>query len=190
MLDRRFSACSGVTELETSPFAMLESFAAWLGRTPLSNYVASQAWVVPTVQTVHILAITVVIAAALVLSLRVLGVVERGQSIGALATRFARPSIVAIALLALTGLLMIAGEPTRAIFRYVFWWKMALITLAISLTSGLLAGLKSQGIWDDPRTPVPPLYRALAVGLLLIWLAIIVAGRWIGYAQGWPGSPA
>ena len=169
---------------------MLESFAAWLGRTPLSNYVASQAWVVPTVQTVHILAITVVVAAALVFSLRVLGVVERGQSVGALAARFARPSIVAIVVLALTGLLMIAGEPTRAIFRYVFWWKMALITLAIALTASLLAALKTQGVWADPRASIPLLYRVLAVGLLLVWLAIIIAGRWIGYAQGWPGSPA
>ncbi len=190
MSEWRVGARSGATEFETSPFAMLESFAAWLGRTPLSNYVASQAWVVPTVQTAHILAITVVVAAAVVLSLRVLGFVERGQSVGALAGRFARPSIIAIVILALTGLLMIAGEPTRAIFRYVFWWKMALITLAIALTSGLLAGLKAQGIWHDPQTPIPPLYRVLAGGLLLIWLAIIVAGRWIGYAQGWPGSPA
>jgi len=169
---------------------MLESFAAWLGRTSLSNYVASQAWVVPTVQTVHILAITVVVASAVVLSLRLLGLVERGQSVGALTIRFARPSIVAIVILALTGLLMIAGEPTRAIFRYVFWWKMALIALAIVLTSGLLAALKVQAVWEDPQAPVPPLYRVLAVGLLLIWLAVIVAGRWIGYAQGWPGSPS
>jgi hypothetical protein len=169
---------------------MLEAFAAWLGRTPLSNFVATQAWVVPTVQTAHILAVTVVVGAALVFSLRLLGVVERGQSVGALTARFVTPSAIAILVLAITGLLMIAGEPTRAIFRYVFWTKMALIVLAIVLTSGLLAALRANGVWDDPKTPVPPLYRALAVVLLLVWLAVIVSGRWIGYAQGWPGSPS
>jgi len=169
---------------------MLEHFAAWLAATPLSAFVAGQAWVVPTVQTLHILAVCVVMGAAVVLNLRVLRVVERDQSIGSLAARFVPPSAVAIVILAITGLLMIAGEPTRAIFRSVFWWKMGLLAAAIALTAGLLAGLKAQGVWDDAQTPTPVAFRGLAVGLLLVWVAIIIAGRWIGYTEGWPGSPS
>jgi hypothetical protein len=28
-----------------------------------------------------------------------------------------------------------------------------------------------------------------AVLALLLWVAIIFAGRWIGYTEGWPGAP-
>jgi hypothetical protein len=168
---------------------MLESFAAWLGATPLTVYIENTAWVIPTVQVVHILAITVVMGAVAIVNLRVLGIVERGQSIGALARRFTAPSLAALVVLAVTGLLMIAGEPTRAIFRYVFWAKMTLILIAVALSVLLLAGLKASGAAETRARPAPTPYKALAVLGLGVWLAIIVAGRWIGYAQGWPGSP-
>jgi hypothetical protein len=168
---------------------MLESFAAWLGGTPLTAFIENQSWVVPTVQVTHILAITVIMGAVAVVNLRVLDVIERDQPIAVLAARFVPPSIVALVVLAATGLLLIAGEPTRAIFRYVFWVKMAMLATVIALTTGLLGGLTWSGVATDPAGRAPAPYKALAVAGLLIWLAIIVAGRWIGYAQGWPGSP-
>ena len=168
---------------------MLESFAAWLGGTPLSAFLENQAWAVPTIQVTHILSISVVMAAVAILNLRVLGVIERGQSLGTLTRRFVPPSIVAILVLAVTGLLMIAAEPNRAIFRYVFWAKMSLIAVALVLSAAMLAALKSSGVWTQPRGAAPAPIKALAVLGLILWLAIIVTGRWIGYAQGWPGSP-
>jgi hypothetical protein len=84
---------------------------------------------------------------------------------------------------------MISGEPTRAIFRYVFWVKMVLILVAVALTVIMLAGLRAGGASQGVGRPAPVAYRALAVLVLLIWVAVIVTGRWIGYAQGWPGSP-
>ena len=169
---------------------MLETFATWLGKTPLSAFVAGQAWVVPTVQTIHILAISVVIAGVVILHLRVLGLREQRQSIGRLAARFTQPAAAAIGVLAVTGLLMIAGEPDRALFRYVFWIKMLLLALAISLSAAMLLGLRATPAWSEPQAPAPSVYKAVAAGLLLVWVAIIVAGRWIGYAEGWPGSPS
>ena len=169
---------------------MLEGFAAWLGKTPLSAFVAGRDWVVPTVQTVHILAVSIVVIGVVVLHLRVLGLVEKGQPIGALARRFVMPASAAIGLLAVTGLLMIAGEPDRALFRYVFWIKMGLIVAAMAMTGLMLQGLRATPAWVDAQASPPLLYKGLAAGLLLVWVAIIVAGRWIGYAEGWPGSPS
>jgi hypothetical protein len=168
---------------------MLESFAAWLSGTPLTAFIQNAAWAVPTIQVAHILAITVIMGAAAIVNLRILGVIERDQPIGALAARFVPPSALALAVLAATGFLMIAGEPTRAIFRYVFWAKMSLLVLVLVLTALLLGGLKAGGLTADPNARAPVVYRGLAVLGLILWLAIIVAGRWIGYAQGWPGSP-
>jgi len=169
---------------------MLEAFAAWLGKTPLSAFMAGQGWAVPSVQTLHILAIAVVVSGVVILNLRVLGVVERGQPIGALAHRFVVPSTAAIGVLLVTGLLMIASEPDRALFRTVFWIKMGLLAAAMAATAGMLAGLRASPAWIDAGAAPPPLYKGLAAGLLLAWIAIIIAGRWIGYTEGWPGSPS
>ena len=168
---------------------MLESFAAWLAGTSLTTFIENEAWVVPTLQVTHILSITIVTGAVAIMNLRILGVIEQDQAIGALAARFVPPSAIALLVLAVTGFLLIAGEPTRAIFRYVFWAKMALLALAILLSAGLLAGLSANGTATQPNARAPVPYRILAGLGLVIWLAIIVAGRWIGYAQGWPGSP-
>jgi hypothetical protein len=168
---------------------MIEAFATWLGKTPLSAFVAGQEWVVPTIQTIHILAISVVIGAVVIVHLRVLGLIEKNQPVGALAQRFTIPAASAIGVLLLTGLLMIAGEPNRALFRYIFWIKMGLILVAIGLSSAMLYGLRTTPAWSDAQAIPPPLYRGLAAGLLLVWVVIIIAGRWIGYAEGWPGSP-
>ena len=169
---------------------MLERFAAWLGATPFSAFVAGQAWVVPSVQTLHILSVAVVMGAVAVVNLRTLGVLERGQTFAALAKRFVAPTLTAIVVLAATGSVLIAAEPTRAIFRYVFWAKLGLLLLALVLSALLLRGLKNLPVWSDAALPAPALYRLLALVNIATWLAVIVAGRWIGYAQGWPGSPA
>ena len=53
----------------------LDRFCSWLEQTPLSQAIQSAGWVVPTVQTIHILAIAAVLSSVLMLDLRLLGVV-------------------------------------------------------------------------------------------------------------------
>ena len=96
----------------------LDKFCAWLEQTPLSQAIQTAGWVVPAVQTVHILAIAAVMASALMIALR-------------LDARF-RPVIWwALPVLAATGLVMIVGEPVRSLENPVFQLKMALLATAI-----------------------------------------------------------
>ena len=60
---------------------MIQSFCTWLGNTPLSMAIQDRYWVIPMVQTVHILAISVVMASMVMLDLRLLRVLGRSQSI-------------------------------------------------------------------------------------------------------------
>ncbi|MDB5687638.1 MAG: putative rane protein [Rhizorhabdus sp.] len=165
----------------------LIAFTDWLGGTWLTALVAGHFWIVPALQTLHILAVAVVLSGVLLINLRVAGIVERGQPVAAVLDRFLRPVAVALAVLAITGILLIAGEPTRALFRVVFWTKMALIIAATALTwshrpafAGPVARL----------TGATPARKAVALLALLLWLAVIVAGRWIAYVEAWPGAPA
>lgn len=172
------------------PFtAALSAFASWVGKTPLYDAVAGVAWVVPAVQTVHILAIAVVFASAALIDLRVLGLVDRAKPLEALFGRFLLPIGVAIAVLAVSGLLLVVSEPTRAIFRIVFWVKLALV-LAVSLATWWLAfAARGRGLALADGGVATLDLKIVAALSLIAWLAIIVAGRWIGYAVAWDGAP-
>lgn len=167
--------------------SLLVDFAAWLGTTSLSALVIGHDWLVPAIQVVHILAVAAVLIASLHIHLRALNLLERDVAQEQVAARFLPILWGALGVLAFTGLLLIASEPTRAMFRTVFWVKLALATAASAGTwaQGPLAlRLNNGGI------AVSPVQRALAVATLLVWLGVIYAGRWIAYADAWAGAPA
>lgn len=158
----------------------LTAFAAWLGATPLAAAVTAQAWIVPALQVVHILAIAAVVIAAVVVNLHGVNLLERDCSVQALHSTWLPVLIGAVALLALTGVLLIASEPGRALFRTAFWVKLGLVVVVVAATAAhrLIAGRSS-------------VVRAVLAVVALVALAgAIFAGRWIAYADGWPGAPA
>jgi len=169
---------------------ILIAFTDWLGATRLTAIVAGHFWIVPALQTVHLSSIAVVLAGAVLINLRIVGLVERGQPVGAMLDRFLRPIAIGVAVLALTGVLLIAGEPTRALFRVVFWLKMALILAAVSLTWSHRISFRAGRSSAAGAAAATPLRKSIAILALLLWLAVIVAGRWIAYVEAWPGAPA
>lgn len=167
--------------------ALLTRFTSWLTGGWLNLAVASHSWVVPTLQTIHILSVAIVISGVLLINLRIAGLVERGQPIRAVLDRFLWPITIAVAVLAITGTLLIVGEPTRALFRTIFWVKMALILAALALTwSHRPAFSLSHG----GAIAAAPGRKIIAIVALLLWLGVIVAGRWIAYVDAWPGAPS
>jgi len=168
---------------------MLNAFAAWLLGTPVTAFLENAAWAVPTIQTLHILCIALVFGGAVFINLRVFGLIERDQPIAAVLDRFLPTMTIALGVLALTGALLIASEPNRALFRVVFWVKMGLILLAVAATWGQRRLILAGSAAGDSATS--PLGVRLFAGLtLILWVGVIFAGRWIGYATGWPGSPS
>jgi hypothetical protein len=77
---------------------------------------------------------------------------------------------------------MIAGEPDRALFRYVFWIKMGLLAAAVATTAAMLGGLRASPAWVDAQAAPPVLYKGLAAVLLVVWIAVIVAAGLLGAA--------
>jgi len=166
---------------------MLNTFAAWLLGTPVTAFLENAAWAVPTIQTLHILCIAIVFGGAVFINLRVFGLIERDQPAAAVLGRFLPPMTIAIVILAVTGALLIASEPNRALFRVVFWIKMALVLLALAATWAQRRLILTAPALDGGATTVS--VRLVAGVTLILWVGVIFAGRWIGYATGWPGSP-
>ena len=60
---------------------MFRPFADWLADTPLSKTLQDHSWVVPTSQSIHILAVSIVFGSACMVNLRLLGVGRSGRRI-------------------------------------------------------------------------------------------------------------
>src|SRR5215468_5367480 len=105
----------------------LNQFSFWLDQTPFSQTIQTKAGIVPTVQTVHILAIAMVMTSALMIDLRLIGVVNRDQTFARVCARFLPFVWWPLLVLLLTGVIMIVGEPARSLKNPVFQLKVALI---------------------------------------------------------------
>src|ERR1700687_5623333 len=112
----------------------IHHFCGWLQGTPISLAIQRTDWVVPLVQTIHILSIAAVVSGALMIDLRLLGALGRDQSVARVSGRF-RPMIWRpLPILLLTGVVLIVGEPSRSLENPVFGLKMALLAAAIDIT--------------------------------------------------------
>lgn len=167
--------------------AVLTRIAGWLAATPAFEVVAGVAWIIPAVQTLHILAVAVVVGSAAMIDLQVLGVIERDRPLSEAFARYLPPMAGAILVLALSGAVLITGEPTRAPFRVIFWTKLALVLAGGVLTWALPPLARRRGLAGGAGATAD--LKLMAAATLIIWAAVIVAGRWIGYANAWPGAP-
>ena len=150
----------------------------WMYATEASSAIRDTSWIVPTVQAVHICAITVVVGSALVTELRVAGVVAPDESLNVIAQRYLPWMWRALGVLVATGLVMVVGEPERVLGNRVFWIKMTLVALGVLLSICLRKPILRSA--DElQRQPT----KALAWLLMILWVAVIFSGRWIAYTS-------
>jgi hypothetical protein len=159
----------------------LDRFCLWLEQTPLSQVIQSTPWIVPSVQTVHILAIAMVIASAFMLNLRLLGVVGLDQPVTRVSARFLPVIWWALPVLLVTGAIMIIGEPARALKNPIFQLKMALLIAAMATTALYQFGFDYNGPRHDSSQSSRTRLFLIAVPSIALWTAIVFCGRWIAY---------
>jgi hypothetical protein len=156
----------------------LGSLSRWLETWPLHTTMQDQSWIVPTVQTVHILAIGFVFSSSLILSLRAIGVSGIEWSPAQWGRRLNRWVGWSLLVLLLSGSILIVGEPARSLLSPVFQLKMVFVAINGLLVWWLAARLQTQ------RDHASGSNRGLALLIVLLWMAVISCGRWIAYYGG------
>src|SRR5262245_19358476 len=164
---------------------MLQPFIDWLAQTSLSLAIQTHEWVVPTVQSVHIVAIGVVMASVFMIDLRVLGLAGRDQSLTETTDRFGPWLTGALCVLLATGILMVIGEPARELLAFSFWLKMFLVALGSVIAADFQWTLKRNGPHWEESAVNRRVTKSLAMTTMLIWLFIVVLGRLIAYDHVW-----
>lgn len=159
----------------------LHAFCEWLEATDLSQVIQTVTWIIPTVQTIHILAIAAVMSSVAMVDLRLLGLIGRGEAVDLVARRFVPWIWFALPVLLVTGSVLVIGEPSRSLENPAFQTKMALLLLAIAATLLFQRPLRRDAAYWEETPARRNRGRALAIVSLALWIGIVFAGRWIAY---------
>lgn len=155
------------------------AFADQLYQLPLSEYLRATMWVVPTSQSLHILAIAALVASVLMTDLRLAGVLATDVPRSRIAKHYLPWFWSAFAVLIGTGFVQVLAEPTRELNNSLFWIKMVMIVFAVMATLILRYPAAKSGGEDSQRSSI--IVKLLAIVTILLWVGIIIAGRWIAY---------
>jgi hypothetical protein len=156
------------------------AWLVWLEGTAVATAMRQWLWLYPIVEIVHILGFVVLVGAAVLFDLRLLGL-ARHLPVTGLARYHLWWARVALLLIVPSGLLMFAAHATEMAENPAFQVKLALIVVA-----GLNAAIfhrgvfRSVGSWD--RDIVAPGGARLAALLsLVLWTGVISCGRLLAY---------
>lgn len=161
----------------------LHAFCQWLADTPLSLTIQNVTWIIPTVQSVHIVSIAIVISSVFMVDLRLLGVIGRARPAAAYAARYLPWIWYTLIVLLISGVILIIGEPSRSLENPTYQIKMGLLIAAIAVTAFYHVPLVREPAYWELSGGRKATSKVIAVLSLCLWVAIVFAGRWIAYTN-------
>jgi hypothetical protein len=160
---------------------LIERFCDWLSTTSVSVAFQSANWFVPLVQTMHIIAIAILLTSVYIVSFRLIGLTRGAPPLAVLSAKSMPWIWAALSVLLVSGILLTITEPARELLNWAFRTKMLMV-----LTLAVILWVVQARIRRDPEywTESPARRRAArAIGIvfLIIGACIVTAGRWIAY---------
>jgi hypothetical protein len=160
---------------------VIKEFCDWLSSTNVSVAFQSANWFVPTVQTVHIISIAILLTSVYVVSFRLIGVTRRGQPLATLVAKSAPWVWIALCVLLGTGILLTITEPARELLNWAFRVKMLMVIVLAGILLVVQIRLRRDpAYWTESRTRRLAA-RAIGIAAVIIGAGIVTAGRWIAY---------
>jgi len=145
--------------------------ALFLQRTPLAYLLTNAA---------HIATFGLLLGSIIALDLRLLGM-GRDASVATLGRFLSSVAAGGLVLSTLTGILLFMVNPSYYAQNPAFLIKLALVAVGVVNALWLHARPYWAATLSGPEVPLATRLHALAS--LVIWLAAVVAGRWIGFLE-------
>jgi hypothetical protein len=160
----------------------LSSFVVWLHDTAFATTIRESTVLFPCIESLHVLALTLVVGSISIVDLRMLGIASADRSVASLLTEILPLTWTAFGFAVLTGGALFASHAVGYAGNFQFRMKMLLLLMA-GLNMLVFHRLRRHGKarWGDAGiTP----WQGKIAGLisLLLWICIVAFGRWIGFA--------
>ena len=153
-----------------------------IGKNDLSIAIQQSSWAFQALETIHVFAFALVVGTILAVDLRLLGLCSRKSRVTEMIEDCLQWTWLGFILAFITGFMMFMTKSAIYFEAATFRWKMALLLLAgLNMLVFHFRTFQSVAQWNDSQSI--PLAARLAGGLsIILWAAIIVLGRWIGFA--------
>jgi uncharacterized membrane protein len=159
----------------------LQEISDSLAATEISRWMAEQDWWIAFWQSIHIVVFAVVFGAVLMVTLKVLGLAGRGQTMRQTSRRFGPWVWGGLVILLISGSLLTIAEPEREIMTNAFRIKLVLILVAVIISAWFQISIARRAdAWDNDISRRASI-RILSVGVLLLWIVILFFGRFIAF---------
>jgi hypothetical protein len=156
---------------------------SYFENTALADNIRENDLLFPLVESVHVVAICLVVGSILAVDLRLLGFASINRPVSRV-TRDILPLTWGAFVVAITsGGLLFISNATKYLGNGFFVAKMFLIGAAgLNMVIFHMIGAKNLPRWEnDARLPLP---ARLAGGVsILLWIAVVACGRWIGFTM-------
>jgi hypothetical protein len=156
------------------------AWLVWLETSALAGAMREWLWLYPIVEILHILGFVVLVGAAVMFDLRLLGL-SRALPITGMAGHLLGWARASLLVVVPTGIMMFAAHATEFAGNPAFRLKLVLIAAAaLNAATFHQWPFRTVGAWNrDARTPAAA--RAAAVLSLVLWTGVISCGRLLAY---------
>ena len=138
----------------------------------------------PWLESIHVLAIVLVVGSIAMVDLRLLGWVSRDRAVNRIAAEVLPLVWIAFVFAVITGVLMFCAKAVIYGHNLYFLLKMGMLLLAgCNMFYFQKITFRNIDTWGAPTQTLPQAAR-IAGGLsLFFWVCIVVFGRWIGFTN-------
>jgi len=158
----------------------LIDFLTWLGETPLSLSIAESEWLFPTIEVIHVFAISMVFGTIAIIDLRLLGLASTNRRYTEMARELLPWTWGAWFVAAMFGTLLIASRPVAYFENTDFRLKFLCMGLAgLNMLVFQLVTSRDVAGWDKGGAS---LAGRVAGGLsLVLWIGVVYFARKTGF---------
>jgi len=150
-------------------------FFQWCDDTFLGKWVRSGQWEFPIIETIHILALTFLFAAIVVIDLRLMGLMMKGWTVSKLADELRVYLNASVVVILISGTLLFLSEAVKAFDNPAFWVKIYLLIATLIFHYTIYSKTIHQEEVDRGKGVV------IGSLSLLGWIGLGWAGRAIGF---------
>ena len=156
----------------------------WLQSTSIARAIGENEILFPWIESVHVLAIVLVVGTISIVDLRLLGVASLDLTVRRQMRDVIPYTWGAFAVAAITGSLLFSSDAVHYAHNFFFRGKLVLLALAgLNMAVFHLVGVGDIERWDTGTGRTPIAARAAATVSLLVWIAVVAFGRGIGFTM-------
>ena len=154
---------------------------AWLENLPLAARIG-ESWWFPLLESIHVLSATFVLGTLLMVDLRLIGVAARQQAVTRISGELVPWSWGAFVVALVTGVGMFMTRAGTYMENPAFQIKLVLLALAgVNMAAFHFGTFRRVAQWDT--TAPTAAARFAGVASLVMWVGVMLAGRWVGHLQ-------